>query len=150
VSGNRACVFDPEMASGEYHRGVRVPASPADVFYLRAHTHGMLRRYLYASMQPCRIACTLNSPIGRGWVSSRPIRTFEDTIIFIFDMEKCIKSLPSLDRDLLDKIVIQEYTQSEAAQLLGMGTRTISYKFTAALDRLTAKLIEAEILILPA
>ena len=64
-------------------------------------------------------------------------------------MEKCIKALPSLDRDILNRVVIQEYTQSEAAQLLGMGSRTLSYKFPAALDRLTAKLIEAEILILP-
>jgi hypothetical protein len=30
-----------------------------------------------------------------------------------------------------------------------MGSRTLFYKFPAALDRLTAKLIEAEILILP-
>ena len=149
MSGNRAWVFDPETASGERHHGVRLPAAPADVFCLRAHTHGMLRRYLYASMQPCRIACTLSSPIGRGWVLSRPIRTFEDAILFVFDMEKCIKALPSLDRDILNRVVIQEYTQSEAAQLLGMGSRTLSYKFPAALDRLTAKLIEAEILILP-
>jgi hypothetical protein len=149
VSGNKACTPDCEALSGERHNGVRVPAAPADVFYLRAHTHGMLRRYLYASMQPCRIACTLSSPIGRGWVSSRPIRTFEDAILFVFDMEKCIKSLPSLDRDILNRIVIQEYTQPEAACLLGMSVRTISYKLPAALDRLTAKLIEAEILILP-
>ena len=149
MSGNKACTPDCEALSGERHNGVRVPAAPADVFYLRAHTHGMLRRYLYASMQPCRIACTLSSPIGRGWVSSRPIRTFEDAILFVFDMEKCIKSLPSLDRDILKRVVIQEYTQSEAAQLLGMAARTLSYKFPAALDRLTAKLIEAEILILP-
>jgi len=142
-------VFDPETPSGECHRGVREPAAPVDVFYMRAQTHGMLRRYLYASMQPCRLACTLDSPIGRGWVSSRPIRSFEDAILFVFDMEKCIKSLPSLDRDILKRVVIQEYTQSEAAQLLGMAARTLSYKFPAALDRLTAKLIEAEILILP-
>lgn len=32
---------------------------------------------------------------------------------------------------------------------VGMAARTLSYKFPAALDRLTAKLIEAEICILP-
>ena len=88
-------------------------------------------------------------PVGRGWVSSKPIRTFEDAIIFVYDMEKCIKALPSLDRDMLERIVLQEYTHSEAAQLLGMSVRTIAYKFPAAMDRLTAKLIESGMLILP-
>jgi DNA-directed RNA polymerase specialized sigma24 family protein len=74
---------------------------------------------------------------------------FEDAAIFVHDMEKCIKALPSLDRDILNRVVIQEYTQTEAAVLLGMATRTMSYKFAAAMDRLTAKLIEAELLILP-
>jgi hypothetical protein len=137
------------MRFEQHYPRTRVPAVPAELFYLRAHTHGLLRRYLYASMQPCRVACTLNSPIGRGWVSSRPILSFEDAMLFVIDMEKIIKSMPSLDRDMLTRIVIQEYTQPEAACLLGMSVRTISYKFPAALDRLTVKLIEAGMLILP-
>jgi hypothetical protein len=119
------------------------------LFFLRAHTHGLLRRYLYSSFQPCRIGSTLRDPVGRGWVSSRPICTFEDAMLFVFDMEKCIKSLPSLDRDILTRVVLQEYTQSEAAALLGMSARTMSNKFPAAMDSLTRKLIEAELLILP-
>jgi hypothetical protein len=117
--------------------------------FMRAHTHGLLRRYLYASIQTCRIAPTMCDSIGRGWVSSRVLRTFVDVVIFVRDIEKCIKALPSLDRDILKRIVIQEHTQAEAASLLGMSTRTIATKLPAALDRLTAKLIEAEILILP-
>lgn len=149
MSGNRACLPVGEMRFAQHYPRTRVPSCPADVFYLRAHTHGLLRRYLYASMQPCRVACTLNSPIGRGWVSSRPITSFEDAMLFVIDMEKVIKRLPSLDRDMLTRIVIQEYTQAEAACLLGMSVRTISYKFPAALDRLTEKLLEAGLLILP-
>jgi hypothetical protein len=149
MSGNRVSLPVGEMRFEQHYPRTRVPACPADVFYLRAHTHGLLRRYLYASMQPCRIACTLDSPIGRGWVSRRPILSFEDAMLFVIDMEKVIKRLPSLDRDMLTRIVIQEYTQAEAACLLGMSVRTISYKFPAALDRLTEKLLEAGLLILP-
>jgi DNA-directed RNA polymerase specialized sigma24 family protein len=125
------------------------PEAAPDVYFFRAHTHGLLRRYQYAAMQTSRVACALIDPIGRGWVSSRSIRTFEDAAIFVYDMEKCIAALPSLDRDMLRRIVLQEYTQAETAQLLGMSARTLSYKFPAALDRLTSKLIEAELLILP-
>jgi hypothetical protein len=127
---------------------VREPAE-IELYMLRAHAHGLLRRYLYASLQTSRVGSTMRDPVGRGWVSSRPLVTFEDALIFVHDMERCIESLNSLDRDILTRVVIQEYTQSEAAQLLGMGSRTMSYKFPAAMDRLTKKLIEAELLILP-
>lgn len=124
--------------------------SSPEVYFYRKHTCGMLRRYLYAKMQSSRIACTLADPIARGWVSSRPIRCFEDALIFVTDMEKCFQSLSSLDRDMLNRICLQEYTQAEAACLLGMSVRALSYKFPAALDRFTRKLIEAELLIVPA
>jgi DNA-directed RNA polymerase specialized sigma24 family protein len=109
----------------------------------------MLRRYLYASMQVGRAPSILGDPIGRGWASSRPIRTFEDAVIFVLDVETCLNKLGSLDRQMLSRIVLQEYTQAEAATLLGMSVRAISYKLPQAVDRLTEKLMEAGLLILP-
>ena len=50
---------------------------------------------------------------------------------------------------MLGRVVLQEYTQVEAASVLGMGVRTISYKFPLALDRLTKHLLEAGLLVLP-
>lgn len=117
--------------------------------FYRKHTESMLRRYLYASMQVGRAPSILGDPVGRGWVSSRPIRTFEDAVIFVLDVEKCLNQLGSLDRQMLSRIVLQEYTQAEAATLLGMSVRAISYKFPQALDRLTEKLLGAGLLVLP-
>ncbi len=117
--------------------------------FYRRHTEKMLRRYLYASMQVGRAPNVLGDPIGRGWVSSRPVRTFEDAVIFVLDIETCLNQLGSLDRQLLCRIVIQEYTQAEAATLIGMSVRAISYKLPAAIDRLTEKLLEAGLLVLP-
>ncbi|MGA2890305.1 MAG: sigma factor-like helix-turn-helix DNA-binding protein [Terracidiphilus sp.] len=117
--------------------------------FYRKHTESLLRRYLYASMQVGRAPNILGDSVGRGWCSSRPIRTFEDAVIFVLDVERCLHQLNSLDRMMLNRIVIQEYTQAEAASLLGMAVRTISYKFPAALDRLTEKLLESGLLILP-
>jgi DNA-directed RNA polymerase specialized sigma24 family protein len=91
----------------------------------------------------------LGDPVGRGWVSSRPVRTFEDAVIFVLDIEKCIAQLGQLDREILARVVLQEYTQAETAVLLGMAVRTISYKYPQALDRLTEKLLAASLLILP-
>ena len=116
--------------------------------FYRGHTERMLRRYLYASMQIGRSPSILSEPIGRGWASSCRVKTFEDAVIFVMDIEQCINHLGSLDRELLSKIVIQEYTQVEAANLLGMSVRAVGYKFPEALDHLTEFLLASHLLIL--
>jgi hypothetical protein len=118
--------------------------------FYRKHTEKMLRRYLYASMQVGRAPSILGDPVGRGWVSSRPVKTFEDAVIFVLDVERCLDKLSALDKALLSRIVLQEYTQAETAALLGMSARAVNYKFPQALDRLTEKLLNAGLLILPA
>jgi hypothetical protein len=122
---------------------------PISLAFYRKHTESMLRRYLYASMQVGRAPSILSDPVSRGWASSRPIRTFEDAVIFVLDIEKCLDRLNSLDRQMLSRIVLQEYTQAEAATLIGMSTRALSYKFPQALDRLTEKLLASGLLVLP-
>jgi hypothetical protein len=127
----------------------REDAPPISLAFYRRHTEKMLRRYLYASMQVGRAPSILSDPVGRGWASSRPIRTFEDAIIFVLDVERCLDHLNSLDRQMLSRVILQEYTQAEAATLIGMSVRALSYKFPQALDRLTEKLLAAGLLILP-
>jgi DNA-directed RNA polymerase specialized sigma24 family protein len=100
-------------------------------------------------MQVGRTPSILGDSVGRGWCSSRPVRTFEDAVIFVLDVDTCLNKLGSLDRQMLSRIVLQEYTQTEAAALLGMSSRTISYKFPQALDRLTERLLAADLLVLP-
>jgi DNA-directed RNA polymerase specialized sigma24 family protein len=122
---------------------------PANLAFYRKHTESLLRRYLYASMQVGRAPSILGDPVGRGWASSRPVRTFEDAVIFVLDIEKCIGQLNRLDREILSRVVVQEYTQAETAVLLGMAVRTMAYKYPLAVDRLTEKLLAASLLVLP-
>ena len=126
----------------------REAPEPSLAFY-RRHTESMLRRYLYASMQVGSAPSILGEPIGRGWVSSRPVRTFEDAVIFVLDVEQCLKRLNVLDRYLLSKVVLQEFTHGETAAMLGMSMRAVSYKVPKALDRLTEKLLESGLLVFP-
>jgi len=70
-------------------------------------------------------------------------------VIFVLDIENCLNQLGSLDRQLLCRIVIQEYTQAETSTLLGMSVRTISYRLPLALDRLTEKLLATGLLVVP-
>src|ERR1700751_2234633 len=86
---------------------VRTPEPDASLAFYRKHTESLLRRYLYASMQVGRAPALLADSIGRGWVSSRPVRTFEDAVIFVLDVEACLSKLGSLDRMLLSRVVLQ-------------------------------------------
>jgi hypothetical protein len=141
-----------EQQPAEHPQGkppAQTPAPDISVAFYRKHTESLLRRYLYASMQVGRTPSILGDPVARGWASSRPVRTFEDAIIFVLDVEKCLNQLGSLDRQLLSRIVLQEYTQAETATLLGMCVRTVSYKFPQAVDRLTEKLLQSGLLVLP-
>jgi DNA-directed RNA polymerase specialized sigma24 family protein len=100
-------------------------------------------------MQVGRAPSILGDPVARGWASSRPVRTFKDAVIFVLDVEKCLNKLPLLDREILSKVVLQEYTQVEVAGMFGMAIRTMGYKYPLALDRLTEKLLAASLLLLP-
>ncbi len=100
-------------------------------------------------MQVGRSPSLLGESVGRGWVSSRKVRTFEDAVIFVLDIERCLNQLGPLDRQLISRIVLQEYTQAETASFIGACVRTVNTKYPQALDRLTELLVEADLLVLP-
>ena len=70
-------------------------------------------------------------------------------MIFVLDVERCLERLSPLDKQMLSRVVLQEYTQAEAASTLCMSARAMSYKFPQAVDRLTEKLLAAGIFVLP-
>ena len=122
---------------------------PASLAFYRRHTESLLRRYLYASTQVGRAPSILGDPVGRGWASSRPVRTFEDAVIFVLDIENCLDKLNRLDRELIGRIALQEYTQDETAAILGMSSRTVLNRYHLAIDRLTEILLKSGLLLLP-
>jgi len=117
--------------------------------FYRKHSERLLRRYLYASMLVGRAPSILGDPVSRGWASSRPVHTFEDAVIFVLDVEKCLDQLGGFDRMLLARLVLQEYSQDEASVMLGMSVRGVNFKFSEALDRLTQLLLDAGLLTIP-
>ena len=117
--------------------------------FYRKHTERMLRRYLYASMQVGRSPELLGENVGKGWVSSRKITTFEDALIFVLDIERCINRLNPLDRKIISRVLLQEYSHAETAAILGLSARTVYARLPQAIDRLTEALVTADLLILP-
>lgn len=142
-----ACESEESRAPAIQNRAGTAPA--VSLAFYRKHTENLLRRYLYASMQVGRAPSILADPVGRGWASSRPVRTFEDAVIFVLDVERCLNKLGALERQLLGRIVLQSYTQAETAVLLGMSPRSVYSKFVLALDKLTEDLLRTGILLIP-
>ena len=122
---------------------------PVTWAFYRKHTEKLLQRYLHASLQVGRSPNVLGESVDRGWVSSRRIRTFEDALIFVLDIERCIKKLCATDQQLLSRVILQQYTHAEAAELIGISQRTVINRLPRAIDRLTKCLVEANLLTLP-
>jgi hypothetical protein len=147
--------LDDGENDGEDDEGIAGDAISTDevisswAFY-RKHTENLLRRYLYASMQVGRSPDILGECVGRGWVSSRKVRTFEDALIFVLDVERCLGRLEKIEQQMITRRVLQEYSYPETARLLRVSLSTVYQKFPLALDRLTEELVGSDLLSVPA
>lgn len=119
----------------------RVPVEP-DLRFYRKYTEGMLRRYVRFSMEKGRVPSMMGREMFRGRVTSYKIRSFEDIVIFTHDVEKCLRRLTLQEQRLLERIALQEHTQGEAAELLGLSLRTVVRQYPAAVDVLTRHFLE--------
>ena len=120
-----------------------------ELAFYRKHTQSMLRRFMYMSMQMGRTPSLLGQEVFRGRVSSYRLRSFEDAVIFVFDIEKCLKQLDPVQQELIGRIALQEYTQGETAALMGMSLRSVVRKYGEAIDRLTAIFLSVKLLTIP-
>jgi RNA polymerase sigma factor (sigma-70 family) len=72
--------------------------------------------------------------------------TFEDRVIFVHDMERCLEKLDGFAREVLGRIVLQEYQTEEAAKLLGCTRMTVHRTLLEALDQLSDILVKHDLL----
>jgi hypothetical protein len=122
---------------------------PVEVAFYRKYTEGMLRRYMYRLMEIGRVPSLLGDFSFRGKSSNRKGYTFEDAVIFVHDVERCLMRLNPVERELVGRIALQEYTLLEAAELTGMSVRTVVRRYTEALDRLTLVFLRLKLLQMP-
>lgn len=128
------------------HKSPRLQSPNPDLWLYRDRTLGMLRRYLRFSIEVGRLPSLLGREFFRTRVTSYKVATFEDAVIFVHDVERSFAKLDDFEKKLIAKIVLQEYTQHEAARLLGCGRRTVGRRFPEALDRLSETFLAAGLL----
>ena len=125
-----------------------VPVSaPADgIAFYRKRTELLLRRYMLVSLHTGRVPSLIGNCVFRGKASSYRMHSFEDAVIFLFDIEKCLKKIDPLGRQLIAHIALQEYTQEETAALIGESERSVRRKYADTLDELSRIFLDLELL----
>ena len=98
------------------------------------------------AIQGGRVPSLLGRELFRGNVTSYKVHGFEDAVIFCFDVEKRLARLPVIDQQLIKRVALQEYTQGEAAGMLGLSLRNCIRQYGYALDALTEMFLEAGML----
>jgi hypothetical protein len=120
-----------------------------EVAFYRKYTEGMLRRYVYRSMEIGRVPALLGEFTFRGKSSSKKGYTFEDSVIFVYDVEKCLMRLKPMEREMVKRIALQEYTVAETAAMTRMSVRTVGRRYFDALDELTRVFLRRELMQVP-
>lgn len=112
----------------------------------RGRTVGLLRRYLRYSLETGRLPSVLGSEYFRSGVTSYSAVTFEDRVVFTYDMEVCLERLDEFSRQLIARVVLQEHNRWDAARLLHCNEKTVRRMIPVALDLLSEILLEVGVM----
>ena len=121
------------------------PLDPELSLY-RRRTVKLLRRYLRMAIEAGRLPSLLGRECFRSQFTGSRSHTFEDTVIFVHDVERSLEELDRFDQILIALIVLEERSQNEAARLLGYNRRSVVRRFSEALDRVTEILLRRNVL----
>jgi hypothetical protein len=108
----------------------------------RGRTVAMLRRYMRYSIETGRLPSLLGREFFRAKVTSYTVATFEDRVIFVHDMEKCLARLDDFSQQLIARHIMQEHDQGATAKLLHCTERTVRTYMPVVLDLLVEILLD--------
>jgi len=109
-------------------------------------TMALLRRYFRMSLDIGRLPSLLGREFFRARVTSYHLHSFEDVVILVHDVERCLERLDEFARQLVARVVFQDYTWDETAVLMGCSRRTVARQFPRTLDLLSEIFLELGLL----
>src|SRR5271170_3067120 len=108
-----------------------------DLWQYRGRTVGLLRRYLRFSLESGRLPSIMGREFFRAKVTSYTASTFEDRVIFVRDVEKCLDRLAYWDQQLVARVILQEHNRDQAARILHCCRKTVQRRMPQVLDLLS-------------
>ncbi len=133
---------DEQLFPDEVQSGTVSCGDDPDVWLYRGRTVSLLNRYLRQSVEVGRLPSLLGREFFRSKVSHCRVSTFEDSVIFVHDMDRCLEQLDEFELMLIATVIFQDYTQDEAAVHLHCQRRTIGRRFHEGLDKLSELLLQ--------
>jgi len=118
-----------------------------DLWLYRKRTLSILYRFLRLSCEAGRLPSILGQEFFRNHITSYNLSSFEDVVIFVHDVERCISRLDRESQELIARIALQGFTQEEVSRLTGRCHRTINRRYLEALDQLSTILLEVGIIL---
>ena len=112
----------------------------------RKRTIAVLLRYHKLSLDTGRLPSKLGSMEFQARISSYPLHTFEDAVIFVFDVERSLKELDAFSWEIIARIVLRDQLPENVARDLHCAPRTVYRCLPEALDDLSKKFLHRGIL----
>jgi len=124
----------------------RTQGDAADLNAYRPYTRALLRRYFRMAVDIGRLPSILGGLCFRARVSSYRLHTFEDAVIFVHDIERAFERIQRPYLEIIAGVILLEYSIPEAALRLGITVQRAERRYAAALDSLSAVLLEVGLL----
>lgn len=97
---------------------------------------GVLHRFFRTSLLLGRMPSLLGREIFRGRMRSHPAGALEDAVVFVCDVEKCLRGLAPLDQRLIAFCVLEDHSEWAAARQFHCSQSEISRRLGRTLDLL--------------
>jgi hypothetical protein len=125
---------------------IDVPRS--SLFVYRSSCIAMLRRYFQMSVELGRLPALLGREFFRSRSDTIRESWFEDAVIYVHDIERCLECLRPFDKEVIARVVLQEHTQEAAAKLLGCNERYLRRRLVVSLDVLSQIFLDRDLMVL--
>jgi len=112
----------------------------------RQRTIALLRRYFRMSIELGRLPSVIGREFFRAKISSYRMSSFEDVVILVHDVDRCLGRLELFEQELVARVILQDYSHSEAAVVLHCTRRTVTRRLPEALDLLSKIFLETGLL----
>jgi hypothetical protein len=100
----------------------------------RARTMALLHRFLRTALSIGRMPSLVGREIFRTRVHAHPPSAFEDSVLFVCDIEKCIAQLNPLEQRLIAYCILENRSEWEASRQFHASQGFISRHLGHALD----------------
>ncbi len=118
----------------------------AEICLYRRRSIILLRRYAKLAMETGRLPSVLGGLEFQARISSYPLHTFEDAVIFVFDMERCLGELNERSYEVIARIVLRDETAEQVARRFQCARCYIYQILEETLDRLSARFLRRGLL----